>query len=452
MKIVFSRIVLFFIFILVSSCYKVKEVIPGDGLEDWTTETHGASAIPNYDIVFPGNKVLRIDVTIDNKYWEILHKQLADILIYGQEDGEFTDDDPIYVPCTITFNNISWYYVGIRYKGNSSLALTYKNRIQKLPFRFKFNEFENEYPQISGQTFYGFSELSVANNYSDLSLMREKTASDLLKSFGVPVSKTSFCRLYIDYGDGPIYFGLYTLIEVVFDTFLENYFGSNTGNCYKPENDGAKFSYADFTISDFEKKTNEDAANWSDIQNLFDVLHRNDRISDANAWRNNLEAIFDVEIFLKWLAANTTFQNWDTYGQMAHNYYLYHDPSDDKIKWIAWDNNKAFEESQERPTLSFEMFEVSDEWPLINFLLSDTIYRNMYDGYIQDFIDNYFTFSIMSDIYNSQYDLIRPYVTGEYGEQDGYTFLTNSTDFDNAIDELINHVDERRMEALEYLD
>ena len=34
----------------------------------------------------------------------------------------------------------------------------------------------------------------------------------------------------------------------------------------------------------------------------------------------------DVDLFLRWLAVNSTIGNWDAYGAMAHNYYLYGDP------------------------------------------------------------------------------------------------------------------------------
>ena len=43
---------------------------------------------------------------------------------------------------------------------------------------------------------------------------------------------------------------------------------------------------------------------------------------------DSLEAHFNVRAYLKLLAVNQTMQNWDTYGAMTHNYYLYGDPDD----------------------------------------------------------------------------------------------------------------------------
>lgn len=69
--------------------------------------------------------------------------------------------------------------------------------------------------------------------------MREKVSCDMFRDFGVPAPMTAFYEMWIDYGEGPVYFDLYTAVEVVFETTLNKQFGSNSGNCYKPDGDGA---------------------------------------------------------------------------------------------------------------------------------------------------------------------------------------------------------------------
>jgi alpha-L-fucosidase 2 len=66
----------------------------------------------------------------------------------------------------------------------------------------------------------------------------------------------------------------------------------------------------------FGKKTNTSAADFSDVEAAVKALHapRN----DPRAWRAALEARFDVESFLRWLAVNTVIENWDAYGGLAH--------------------------------------------------------------------------------------------------------------------------------------
>src|SRR5690606_16164103 len=89
----------------------------------------------------------------------------------------------------------------------------------------------------------------------------------------------------------------------------------------------------------FQKENNDKAADWSDIEALHKMLHSELRTTDPEAWRAELETLFDVDSFLEWLAISATIQHWDTYGGMSHNYYLYHNPDTGKLTWISWDHN-----------------------------------------------------------------------------------------------------------------
>ena len=435
------------------SCYKVVGVNPGDGLDDWTDATHGGDATADYDVVFPSNQVNRIDLVISSGDWSTMQSDLSDIINGsggGGPGGGFSDETPVYVPCEFYFNGKQWYHVGVRYKGNSSLYGPYNSGIGKLPLRFDFDEFEDTYPEIWDQTFYGFRELSMSNNYKDASFMRQKTADAILRDFGVPTTRSAYYRVYIDHGDGPVYFGLYTMVEVVFDTFLDNYFGSSTGNCYKPDGDAASWEEGSFNTSELEKKTNETAGDWSDLQAFYNALHDGTRTTNPTQWRAGLDAVFDTNGFLKWLAANTTFQNWDVYGRMTHNYYLYHDPADDLIKWIPWDHNESFAD-QGMGALDFEMTGIGTQWPLISYLLDDATYKAAYDQHIQDFIDGVYAESAMSNRFNTDYNLVYDYAIGSEGEVSGYTFLNGSGDFTSALSTLISHTTARHLAANTYL-
>ncbi len=177
-------------------------------------------------------------------------------------------------------------------------------------------------------------------------MLREKVAGDVFRNAGLAGSHTAFYTVYVDYGDGPVYFGVYTMVEEVDDTVLDTQFADDDGNLYKPEGTGASFAEGTFSEDVFVKKTNEDEADWSDILSLFAALHDDTRTTDPAAWRTNLEAVFDTDVFLKYLAVNTVIQNWDTYGRMTHNYYLYNDPDTGRLTWIPWDNNEALQEGK----------------------------------------------------------------------------------------------------------
>lgn len=439
--------------VLFTSCYKEK-VITGERPDGWGYYTHSDQVDPNYSTVFPDDEVKKMYIEIDATDWQTMQDDLDNL--YGGSSGpgpggpgQFSEDKPVMVKCQIFVDDIQWFDVGIRYKGNSSLRSAYQQGKAKLPLRLDFDHFEDENPLIDDQRFYGFKELSLGSNFNDNSLMHEKVATDIFRDFGVACSHTSFYEIYIDNGDGNgyIYYGLYTMIEVVFDTMLSDQFGSESGNCYKPDSDGASFStnYG-FISSDFEKKTNE-TSDWSDVQSLYNAINASNRTTDPAAWRAELESTFDVDAYLKYLAANTVMQNWDTYGFMTHNYYLYNDPAENKLNWIPWDNNEALNDDKNN-ALDFDFAGLDNtKWPMIGYIYADSEYKTIYDNYIDEFITTSFTEAKVFDMYDKYYNLIYSSVENESGI---YSNLTNFSAFTSSLSTQKNHCSTRITAAAAY--
>jgi hypothetical protein len=356
----------------------------------------------------------------------------------GGFNMDLTDENPIWVTAAIEFEGTTWEHVGIRFKGNFSLQSAWSAGNLKIPFKLDFDQFEDDYPEIDDQRFYGFKQLSLASNFSDDSYLREKVTADIFRDFGVPSAHTAFYEVYVDYGEGAVYFGLYTMVEVVEDTVIKGQFISDEGNIYKPEGTGATFAEGSFNKESFDKENNQEEDDYSDILSLFDVLHAETRLTDPEAWREGLETVFNVDVFLRWLAVNTVVQNWDTYGVMSHNYYLYTDPEDGLITWIPWDNNMALSGSGNgmRGTLSLSLDEVTDRYPLIRFLLDDPIYKTQYEIYLGEVVETAFVPEEMAEIYQYYHDLIAPSVLAETEDA---TMLSSETAFENSVQELIDH-------------
>ena len=280
-------------------------------------------------------------------------------------------------------------------------------------------------------------------------MLREKVAADVFKNAGLAVSHTAFCAVYVDHGDGPQYFGLYTLVEEVDDTVIDTQYSSDEGNLYKPDGDAASFALGTFDEDEYVKKTNEDEADFSDVQNLLSILHDSSRTTDAATWRTNLEAVFDTDVFLKYLAVNTVIQNWDTYGRMTHNYFLYNNPETSKLEWIPWDNNEALQTGNREGALALNFAGLStSSWPLIGYLYQDEVYKAKYDTYVQQVVDGPFNVSTMQSLYTTYAALIEPYATSEVS---GYTFLNSSSDFQSAVNTLNAHVVSRASAVSNYI-
>lgn len=324
----------------------------------------------------------------------------------------------MWVTGDIEFEGDVWTDVGVRFKGNSSLMNAWSSGSLELPFKLDFDEFEDENPAIDDQRFYGFKQLSLSNNYNDATFMRDAVTSDILADAGIASAETAFYELFVDYGEGAVNFGLYTMVEVIDDTVIGRAFGDDDGNIY--EADGASVSLAagtyDGISASFQKENNEDEADWSDIEALYTALHSELRQSDPAAWKAELEAVFDVDTFLHWLAINTVIENWDTYGAATHNFYLYNNPETGQLTWIPWDHNEALKEGQ-RSTMTLAMDRVGDEWPLIRFLLADSDYYATYVSYVDETISTAFQADAMIAKYAEIADLIEPYATAKIGAE-----------------------------------
>ncbi|MBK8250520.1 MAG: CotH kinase family protein [Gemmatimonadetes bacterium] len=427
---------------------------PGADNPDWTTASHSNDASPSYATVFGGDVVNTLDITMTAAQWTTIRANMRSLWGFdfgsggGGAPGGFPQTEPAYQAVTVRFNGKTWKHVGYRLKGNSSLSSAWRAGNYKLPFRLQFDEFEDSLPTVKNQRLYGFKEVSMSPGFADPSLIREKVTADLLRSAGVPAARTAFYRVFVDFGAGRKYCGVYTMVEVIDDTMIEDQFGEESGNIYKPES-----NFAAFNQLQFEKKNNEAAPTWSDVQAFITALNAPTRTSNPTSWRTSLEATFNMEHFVKWLAINNAMVNWDTYGAIAHNYYLYHH-STRKLTWIPWDHNQSMSGNPgvtggvqggqgPRLGLSLSMNEAGNNWPLARAVAQDSVYLGRYRTHMKAFVSTVFTEANMQTMFDRAHGLIAPYVVGAEGEQPGYTF-TSAAQFAAALPALKAHVAARR--------
>lgn len=429
---------------------------------------------PDFDTVFPQQAVNEITITISPENWQLMMDDMTDL--YGEQGssskfrpnknspsppldqpmlprdgagmmGGVDDQNPVWVEAEVFFNGKIWEHVGIRFKGNSSLRFTWGSSSLKLPFKLDFDEFEDEFPETKNQRFYGFKQLSFSSGFHDNSMLREKVVADIFREAGISSAHTAFYAVTIDYGEEPVYFGLYTVVEVVDDTVIETQFNDDSGNVYKPEGTGATFVAGTFTEVNFDKETNQEDGDYSDVLALFTALHADNRLTDPETWRSELESVFDVDTFLNWLAVNTVIQNWDVYGAIPHNYYLYNNPETSQLVWIPWDNNESLKSAGGvGAPLNLDLSSVGKKWPLINYMRDDPVYYQKYLEYLEAVIEGPFEPQKMVETYNFYHDLIAPYVIEESA---GYTQLRFKEDFERSVNELIEHT-QSRVQKTEY--
>jgi spore coat protein H len=358
----------------------------------------------------------------------------------GRDDVELLPRTPVYVPADVIFDGETFEHVGFRLKGNSSLVNTWRAGSEKLPFRLNIDGLESRFPESRDQTFFGFTNLSFSNHALDSSYLRAKVVTDLFHDAGLPAPRTAFVRVYLDRGAGPMYLGLYTMIEVPDEPMLDRLFAADSGNLYKPHSTGGRWTI--FDKDDFPKKTNEFDDDWTDIQGAIAALNasKQDRVS----WRSRLEARFDVGGFLRWLALNTLVANNDAYGGLsAHNYYLYGSPRHrDRLFWIPWDHDLSMSSGGTGiggaggggvQTVDIFHNGINANWPLIRFLMDDPVYRSTYRAHVEDLLATVFEPSRVSAILRVEQARIAPFVIGTEGEDPARTFAGTPQQFDAAV-------------------
>ncbi len=423
-----------------------------------TTGSGGSTEAADFGKAFPQDRVPRLDITVTKEQWKLMVDDLT--ALAGPFGGSGAggaggsggaggampggiDGKPVYVDCDVATEERAWHHVGIRFKGNASLQGPWSKGIWKLPLRLTFDEYEDTYPETKNQRYYGFKDLSLFNGAGDPSLLRDKVGGDLFGDAAIPAPVAAFFRVFIDHGDGPTYFGVYTGLELPEDdAFLETAFGTHKYDLYQPDGLGGQWSVWD--TATLGKENNK--GDYTVAKALYDALHA-DR-SDAAAWRAALDTHLDVDEFLHYLALNTVIEDGDTYGLVAHNYYLYAGKVG-RFTWIPWNHGRAF--SPEQGALSLGMAEVGDGWPLIRYLLDDPQYLAVYKGYLAQTVAHEYEPVAAGKRFQAAHDLIKPYVIGPEGEKPGYTFVASEAEFDAATAALIAHAAKRKQDVDAFL-
>lgn len=146
----------------------------------------------------------------------------------------------------------------------------------------------------------------------------------------------------------------------------------------------------------------------------------------------DLDEIIYVDEVLRYFVVHNFVLNFDSYtGNMLHNYYLYEE--DGQLSMIAWDYNLAFggfsmggnrggntssSETSIDTATQMVNFPIDtpvsgttlEERPLLNQLLSNDTYLEMYHEIFDEFITEYFNSGNFEEMYDKTIALISPYV------------------------------------------
>ena len=164
--------------------------------------------------LFDTDQIMDIDILMDADDWN-------DML-----ENAISEE---YYSCDVVVNGKTFYSVGIRPKGNTSLSsIANDPDTDRYSFKLEFDHY------IEGQTCYGLNKLILNNNYADATNMKEAIVYDMYQYLGVDASLYNYAKICVN-GD---YWGVYLALEAVEDSFMLRNYGTEDGNLYKPESMG----------------------------------------------------------------------------------------------------------------------------------------------------------------------------------------------------------------------
>jgi spore coat protein CotH len=394
---------------------------------DWSVASHCPGVSPDYAAIFDADVVHAFDIVVTREDHAATLEDLDEKYSGGSPLPDLdTLAKPIWVPATVSYGGRTWTEVGMRYKGHSSLKAAWQSGVRKLAFVLNFDHYEAAHPSLRNQRFFGFEKLSFSNGFNDPSLIRDRIAGEIFRAGGVPTARGAFARVTLDWGDGPTYLGLYTVIEDPCDQMLATQIGNGLGELYKPWGDAARWLDPSTVGAEelgayFERCDDDDTSVPVEVVAALTALHAS---RDApETWRAGLEAVFDVPAFIRTLALNQVMVNWDSYGCMHHNYFVYANPTNGgRLLWFPWDLNEAMLEREQAgclPPGSVWLDEIvtaangiDAEWPLIRFILADSEYREAYRAELVAALEGAFAAEPLIARLRAAHDLVAPFVVG----------------------------------------
>jgi hypothetical protein len=277
----------------------------------------------------------------------------------------------------VKINGVQFDSAGVKYKGNSS----YNPMNAKNPLHIELDHFKE-------QDYNGIKDIKLSNGFHEPSSVREVLLYQIARQY-MPSSNSNYAQVKIN--GSPM--GLYTNVEAITKTFLDDRFYSDNNTFVFADNGGCNLVYkgTDTTLY-YTPYTLKSDYGWNDLANLCGTLKNN---------ISSIENVLDVDRALWMIAFANVTVTLDSYiGQSTHNYYMYRDHNN-RFNPILWDLNGGmgvFNKAAMGPPLSISQMQTMSPmlhsndslWPLVKQLLAVPMYKKMYIAHMKTIVNENF--------------------------------------------------------------
>ncbi|WP_434044263.1 MULTISPECIES: CotH kinase family protein [Sorangium] len=281
----------------------------------------GTSTPDPSDAMFDPDHVLDVAIEMAPEDWEKLRRESRDV---SEVLGEGCMDGPrespyTQFPATVTIDGEALEMSAVRKKGFLGSA-----SLSKPSLKVSFDEY------VDGREHAGLKGLTLNNARQDPSLIKTCLAFKVFRDAGLPASRCNFAHVTVNGKD----LGIYAHVEPVGKRLLERHFPDDGGNLYE----GQISDFRDGWSATYEKKTNEDDPDRSDLDAVTAALLASDAELDAE-----LGEILDIAAFRRYWATETLIAAWDGYAGNVNNHFVYFDPASGKMSFLPWGPDMSFD-------------------------------------------------------------------------------------------------------------
>lgn len=286
--------------------------------------------IQGSDAIFDDGFVHEINVSFNQADYD---RMIASF----QEDGRKE-----YIEASITIDGTTIGSVGLRLKGNSTLASLSgefgggglsanldTDNPASLPWLISLDKF------IEGQRYQGYSEIAIRPVSGSTTMLNEAVALSLVDMAGEPSQQSSYTSFSVN-GDQAT---LRLLVEVPQQTWVDRVLDGD-GVLYKALSSGS-FRYLGDDPTAYEDAFEQITRNnQQDLAPLINLLKWVEQASDEE-FERDLANYVDVESLATYIAIQEQISNSDDMSGPGQNYYLWYDLDTGTFTVITWDLNLA---------------------------------------------------------------------------------------------------------------
>ena len=309
--------------------------------------------------------------------------------------------EPIEVPASFRWRDVSVENVSIRFKGNSS---SNPKQAHKRSFLIKFDK---------DRRFFGLRQASFDNGIQFGSLFSEPIITEILRDHGIKAHRCNYAKLYVNNE----YRGVYVNVERIDESFIANHLPDASGSLFKVDEGGPgcnlEFLGDDpaLYLKTFEARTKSAKKESARLVEFIKLINK----TEPKEFAKTLESKMELDDFLRTTAILLFSGAFDQLtGWNPHNYFLYHDGKHDRWRYLPWDLDVGLCEA------AFDKIRVLADWnaawpvpatgapnPLLERIIADPVLLNRYRKEARKILDKSFEPERLCKLIDSKYNLIK---------------------------------------------